>query len=111
MTLGKIRFDVIDSNLHPHNRRTNKQEEYDIVLTNGKAVAIVEVKQKAHTDDIQRLARKVKNYTMFYPGFANYTIYGALAGMSVPDDVAKEALSKGFFVLRAKGNHMEALKR
>ena len=36
------------------------QEEYDLFLTNGEVIAIIEVKYKAHLNDIDKLSRKFK---------------------------------------------------
>jgi Holliday junction resolvase-like predicted endonuclease len=36
------------------------QEEYDLVMTNGDAIAVVEVKYKAHKNDLDKLDRKMK---------------------------------------------------
>ena len=36
------------------------QEEYDLVMTNGEAIGIVEVKYKAHTNDLDELDCKMK---------------------------------------------------
>jgi hypothetical protein len=44
--LGAIHFDDIAKN--EHKRRGKTEEEYDIVMTNGNAIGIVEVKYKAH---------------------------------------------------------------
>ena len=44
--LGSIHFDDIEKN--GHKRRGKTEEEYDIIMTNGDALGIVEVKYKAH---------------------------------------------------------------
>ena len=44
--LGGIHFDDISKN--DYKQRGKLQEEYDIVMTNGNAIGIVEVKYKAH---------------------------------------------------------------
>jgi hypothetical protein len=48
--LGSIHFDDIEKN--GHKRRGKTEEEYDIIMTNGDAVGIVEVKYKAHENDL-----------------------------------------------------------
>ena len=45
--LGGINYDFIDKNV---TRNKNKiEDEYDILLINGKDIAIIEIKYKAHT--------------------------------------------------------------
>ncbi len=53
--LGSIHFDDIEKN--GHKRRGKTEEEYDIIMTNADAIGIVEVKYKAHENDLDRLDR------------------------------------------------------
>ncbi|MEY3882396.1 MAG: hypothetical protein RIQ94_3192 [Pseudomonadota bacterium] len=47
--------------------RGQMQEEYDLVMTNGNAIGIVEVKYKAHSNDLDKLDRKMKNFKKLFP--------------------------------------------
>ena len=78
-------------------------EEYDIVMTNGNAIGIVEVKYKAHENDLGKLERKMRNFKTLFPVYQNYKLYGAIASFHINDDAKKEALERGFFVLQRKG--------
>ena len=51
--LGSIHFDDITMNMQKH--RGQIQEEYDLVLTNGDAIGVIEVKYKAHQNDLDKL--------------------------------------------------------
>jgi hypothetical protein len=99
--LGGIHFDDISKN--ESKRRGKLQEEYDIVMTNGNAIGIVEVKYKAHENDLGKLERKMRNFKTLFPWFNNYKLYGAIASFHINDDAKKEALERGFFVLQRKG--------
>jgi hypothetical protein len=57
--LGTVHFDDITKN--QHKQRGKFQEEYDIVMTNGEAVGIVEVKYKVHENDLKKLERKMRS--------------------------------------------------
>ncbi len=100
--LGAIHFDDIMMNFQKH--RGNTQEEYDLVLTNGDAVGIVEVKVKAHENDLDKLERKMRHFKKLFPIYQAYKLYGAIASFHINDAAKREALSRGFFVLQRCGN-------
>ena len=99
--LGAIHFDDIATNMKKH--RGKIQEEYDLVMTNGDAIGIVEVKYKVHENDLSKLDRKMRNFKTLFPWFNDYKLYGAIASFHINDDAKKEALERGFFVLQRKG--------
>ena len=99
--LGAIHFDDIATNMKKH--RGKIQEEYDLVMTNGDAIGIVEVKYKVHENDLSKLDRKMRNFKTLFPIYENYKLYGAIASFHINDDAKKEALERGFFVLQRKG--------
>jgi len=68
--LGAIRFDDIEKN--NLKRRGKTEEEYDIIMTNGQTIGIVEVKYKAHENDLDKLARKMHNFKPLFPWFKDY---------------------------------------
>ena len=103
--LGSIHFDDIAKNGFKHRGKT--QEEYDIVMTNGNAVGIVEVKYKAHENDVDILERKMRNFKTLYPLYKDYKLYGAIASFHFYKEAKEEALNRGFFVLQRSGNVMQ----
>jgi hypothetical protein len=100
--LGGIYFDDITKNMEKH--RSNIQEEYDLFLTNGDAIAIVEVKYKAHLNDLDKLDRKIKNFKLLFPIYQHHKLYGALASFYINDATKEEALNRGYFVLQRLGD-------
>ncbi len=104
--LGDIRFDRIVLNLHSMNKRI--QDEFDIVLFNGDAVGIVEVKHKVHPKDIEKLkTKKVENFRELFPDYADHKYYLGIAGASIPSEVADIAKAAGIAVIRQKGEVAE----
>ena len=99
--LGAIHFDDIATNMKKH--RGKIQEEYDLVMTNGDAIGIVEVKYKVHENDLSKLDRKMRNFKTLFPVYENYKLYGAIASFHINDDAKKDALERGFFMLQRKG--------
>jgi Holliday junction resolvase-like predicted endonuclease len=100
--LGTIHFDGIAPNMSM--RLGRLEEEYDIVMTNGNAVGIVEVKYKAHEKDLEKLERKMRNFKTLFPVYKDYKLYGAIASFNFYDKAKQEALNQGFFVLQRSGN-------
>ncbi len=100
--LGSIRFDDVTKNMAKH--RGQLQEEYDLVMTNGDVIGIVEVKYKAHENDLDKLDRKMKHFKKLFPIYQNYKQYGAIASFHINDDAKKEALRRGYFVLQRSGD-------
>jgi hypothetical protein len=99
--LGSIHFDDITKNEFKH--RGNTQEEYDILMTNGDAVGIIEVKYKVHEKDLDKLERKMRNFKKLYPIYEKYKLYAGIASFSIYDDAKEAALERGFFVLQRRG--------
>ncbi len=100
--LGLIHFDDIAKS--EHKRRGKTEEEYDIVMTNGEAIGIIEVKYKAHESDLIKLQRKMKNFKTLFPVYKHYKLYGAIASFHFYDKAKEAALEQGFFVLQRNGN-------
>jgi hypothetical protein len=100
--LGKICFDDVVKNMEKH--RGQIQEEYDLVMTNGDAIAVVEVKYKAHKNDLDKLDRKMKHFKQLFPIYQAFKQYGAIAAFHINDEAKEEALRRGYFVLQRSGD-------
>lgn len=100
--LGSIHFEDVVKHMEKH--RGQIQEEYDLVMTNGDAIGIVEVKYKAHESDLDKLDRKMRHFKKLFPIYQNYKQYGAIASFHINDDAKNEALRRGYFVLQRSGD-------
>jgi len=99
--LGGISFDDITQNMRKHRGKT--QEEYDIFLTNGQSIAIIEVKYKAHLEDIKKLDRKFNNFKKLFPIYKDYKLYGAMASFYFNQETKDKLLKDGYFVVERRG--------
>ena len=104
--IGGIKYDEVKPNICVDIK--GKQAEFDLRLINGNSVAIVEVKHKAHLSGLEQLQKQLVRYRKAFPEHASYKLYGGIAGLSVPEDVAKEAHQRGFFVLKQQGKVITA---
>ncbi len=106
--LGGIEYDYIDKNI----TRSNKslRDEFDIVLINGKDIAIIETKYKAHQKDVEKLIhKKYKNFQILYPEYSDYNHHLGIASFYINDDTKEMALDNNVMVLQRKGDVIETI--
>jgi hypothetical protein len=105
-TVGGISFDRVIKNVGAG--KPGNQIEFDIVMHNGAAMAIVEVKYKVHPNSLDQIEKHMRRYRELFPEYKDYKLYGGVAGFSVPEDVVEQARERGLFVLQRKGDVVEA---
>ena len=107
-TLNGINYDFTDKNIT--RKRFGIEDEFDMVLINGKDVAIIETKYKAHSKDIIKLVtKKLENFKILYPEYKDYSHHLALASFHINDDVKKEAKKNNVILLQRKGDLIETI--
>ena len=108
LKIGDIQYDELYKNLHKKTKKT--EDEFDIVLVNGKDIAIIEVKYKAHTNDIESfINKKYSNFKKLYPEYKNYNHHLGLASFNINDDVKKTASQNNVMLLQRKGDIIETI--
>ena len=102
-----IQYDELHKNMH---KRVKKNEgEFDIVLINGKDIAIIETKYKAHESDLEDLIEvKHKKFKELYPEYNKYVHHLGLASFYISDELKDKALKSNVFVLQRKGELVES---
>jgi hypothetical protein len=109
-TLAGINYDFVDKNITRHSKSSNIQDEFDIVLINGKDIAIIETKYKAHIRDIEKLInQKYTNFKKLYPEYKDYTHHLGLASFNINEDVKEEAEKNNVILLQRKGDIIETI--
>ncbi|WGK69137.1 hypothetical protein P0082_11740 [Candidatus Haliotispira prima] len=86
--------------------------EYDILLFNHNSVAIIEVKYKAKSSDINNLLKKVDTFRNSHPDHAKHNIYLGLATTTRDryyEKLVAKATEVGIYLLGQEGNHVELL--
>ena len=83
--------------------------QFDIVMINDDAVAIIEIKYKANNKHYlhEMVERKVPNFRTLFPDYKDYRIYLGLGAMSFDDKVVEEAKELGIGLLRQIGETIE----
>jgi len=104
--LGGIEYDTFDKNIKRSSK--NLQDTFDIFLLNGKDIAIIETKYKAHENDVIKLInKKYENFKKLYSEYKDYNHHLGLASFYISDDVKNEALKNNIMVLQRKGDIIE----
>jgi len=84
-------------------------DEYDLVLRNGKSVVLIEIKYKAGTDDVGQMFSKLHSYRANYPMFEDYKIYLCLASFRFPAKVRERAAKDGIVLIEQRGDRFEVI--
>ena len=103
--LGGVQYDEVIDNLKGYSGKL--RGEYDVVMVNGKSVALIEVKYVVHPDDITKTINGIENYRTFFPQHKDFDVYGAIAGFKIPNEVTETAKQQGLMVLKRVGDVME----
>ncbi|SMN01792.1 hypothetical protein SPONL_95 [uncultured Candidatus Thioglobus sp.] len=107
-TLNGIKFDHIDKNIT--RSKGGIEDEYDIVMINGKDIFLIEVKYKAHENDLtQLLEEKSPNFDKLYPEYNGYNKHLGLASFHINDDIKKQAFLNKVTILQRKGDIIETI--
>ena len=106
MRLGDTQYDEIGRNV----RLNANSPEFDIVLYNGDTIGLVEVKKKAHPDDLESMAEnKIKAFKKMLPHYADHRFYFGVATMVSYADLITLAKEQGIFLLTQQGDELAYL--
>jgi len=106
-----IHFDDVTDKLRglkklPDGKRL--QDQFDIVMLNDVAAAILESKYRARKENVTTLVeKKLKNFKILFPYHKDLKIYLGLAALSFEDDVVEEARKYGVGLLQQVGETVE----
>jgi len=112
LRISEIDFDFLIPNFKAKRGR-DVLAEYDILLVNGNSVAIVEVKYKAHINDLDKLPKKIEQLKRL-PQYEGYKVYAGIATFYATDELIERAKELGYFILQRRGEvivtHTQNLK-
>jgi len=84
------------------------KDQFDIVMLNDDAIAIIEIKYSADSNYLDKMAnKKVKNFRILFPDYENYKIYLGLGSLVFEEKVVEEAQKYGVGLLKQCGNAIE----
>jgi hypothetical protein len=95
------KFDEIEKNVK--GIKTGYKDEYDILLINGKSIGIVEVKYKAHKNDIPNVLKKAETFRVNFPEYADHQIFLGLATLAFYPELEQECIREGIAIVKQVG--------
>jgi hypothetical protein len=94
------KFDEIEKNL----KGPKVKADYDIVLINGKIIGIIEVKFKAHENDIPKILKKAETFRINFPYYAEHKIYLGLASLAFYPKLESLCTNVGIAIIKQVGD-------
>ena len=112
LSLDTIQYNTIYTKLKSKYKIKNQtyQQEFDIVLENGKTIAIIEVKSKPDLDDLYDLTRIKNTYKLCFPDDINKEIKIYLGSSNYDDTIVDKAKKKLIPLLSLKNQIVTVLK-
>jgi hypothetical protein len=83
--------------------------EIDLLVINNTEAVLVEVKSKLSQADVDEHLERLAKFKQFMPRYGDVRAMGAVAGMVVPEEVARYAYRRGLFVLAQSGDSVVIL--
>ena len=80
------------------------KDEYDIVMYNHDAVALIEVKYKARMENVPNVLKKAETFRILFPQYKDFKIYLGLAAMSFYPLVEEECIKEGIVIIKQVGD-------
>jgi len=80
-------------------RRDGKEMEIDLLLVNGNALVVVEVKSTLKVEHIRKLLDDLEAFLNFFPEYRDYRRFGAVATLGIDESADRYAYRQGLFVL------------
>lgn len=99
-----IEVHKVTRKIEANNPQLNLATEIDLLVINGDSCVLVEVKSNVSIDDVNDHLERMAKFKPLFPEYADKKAFGAMAGMVIPENVAKYAYRKGFFVIAQQGD-------
>ena len=107
LTLDNVKYEFIS--LNEERISENTEQEFDIILVNSNQIAIIEVKGKAHENDIEKLDEIVKNYRLLFPEYKTYKLQSYLGSLHFNKKIKEDIKETNHKLLLLKGNTIQVL--
>lgn len=85
-------------------QRGDEGLEIDLLVVDTTEAILVEVKSKLTQPDVDEHLERLSKFKRLMPRYADVCAMGAVAGMVVPQEVARYAYRKGLFVMAQSGD-------
>lgn len=85
-------------------QRPGAAMEIDIFAVNGDVAVAIEVKSRLSRQDVEDFLARLGRFRQAFPHYAEYQLYGAVAGIEIDAGVDRYAYQQGLFVIRQTGD-------
>ena len=89
--------------------RDGRAVEIDILVVNGEHVMAIEVKTRPRVEHVDEHLERLAAFKAVFPEYRERVLLGAIAGLTVDDNVARYAYRRGLFVLGQSGETVTIL--
>ena len=108
LQIGKYQFNEIDTNVTCWRPRHGVVAEIDIYLENGSAIALIEVKNTLHKNDVEKHRdKRIPKFLQLYPNDEDKEVIGMVAGKVINSDALELAHKYGFVILSPEGQELK----
>ncbi|MEY2976950.1 MAG: DUF3782 domain-containing protein [Prochlorotrichaceae cyanobacterium] len=83
--------------------------EVDLLAVNTTEAVVIEVKSKLTNADVDEHLERMEKFKRLLPRYQGLNLFGAVAGLVIPQDVARYAYRRGFFVIAQSGDNVVIL--
>ena len=90
--------------MEDENKKT--KGELDIILINGKSVAIIEVKYRVREKAVEKVKNMVKRFREKFPVFHKHQVYLGLASLVFDANVEEDCIDNGIAVIKQVGDNV-----
>jgi len=92
-------------NVEANNGELKLATQIDLLAVNHEICVLVEVKSRLSIDDVNEHLERMEKFKPLFPEYQDKQVLGAVAGMVIPEDVAKYAYRKGFYIIGQRGDN------
>jgi hypothetical protein len=106
LTFGGVKYDFAILNMKCEGKKS--EAEFDIVLVNGKSVAIIEVKNRIHPGFVEKMAKdRITKFRKYFTKYESHKAYLGIAAFSFSEDILEKARKCGIGIVKQVGNSIE----
>lgn len=99
-------IDVHEVHQNVSSQRGGEGIEIDLLVVNDTEVVAVECKSPLSQADVDDHLQRLTQVKRLLPAYQEARIMGAVAALSIPDNVAQYAYRQGLFVIGQTGDHL-----
>jgi len=98
------KFDEFRDHVKPGFPKKGFDDEYDMMLINGKSVGIIEAKFKLRRSNIPQILRKAETFRENFPEYAHLKVYLGVAALTFDPVAEQECIDKGLAIIKQVGD-------